>query len=149
MTTVHMAPETLDGVLDRIARSSFRAKFHLSPSDARYARSHGRQVIEGHALRFVEERLAAANPDNDGRQTPMRGHPVFRAQHATATCCRGCLAKHHGVTKHHPLTDDHTTYVVAVIMRWIDRELARTPIDSARSRPATRRAPADSDARLF
>ena len=63
--------ETLDGVLDRIGRSSFRAKFHLSPADARYARERGPHEIETHAARFIGERLAAANPDNDGRQTPV------------------------------------------------------------------------------
>lgn len=134
--------ETLDGVLDRIGRSSFRAKFHLTAADVTYARERGPREIESHAARFVAERLAAATPDNDGRQTPMRGHPVFRAQHATATCCRGCLAKHHGIVKHHPLTDEHQTYVVAVIMRWIERELVRHPVDpGGAAQPATRRAP--------
>lgn len=121
------SPETLDRVVERIGRSPFRAKFHLSPADVRYARGRGRDQIATHAARFIEERLAAANPVNDGRQTPMRGHPVFRAQHATATCCRGCLARHHGIVEHHPLTDEHQAYVVAVIVRWIERELARLP----------------------
>src|SRR3546814_7102519 len=48
-------------------------------------------------LRIVEKRLAPAEPVNDGKQTPMRGHPVLIAQHATATCCRSCLAKWHGI----------------------------------------------------
>ena len=144
--------ETLDGVLDRIGRSSFRAKFHLSPADARYARDRGPREIETHAAHFIGERLAAANPDSDGRQTPMRGHPVFLAQHATATCCRGCLAKHHGIVKHHPLTDEHQAYVVAVIMRWIERELRRLPHDSCRAPlpPSKHRRPGmSSHAALF
>ncbi len=33
------------------------------------------------------------------RQTPFRGHPVFIAQHATATCCRECLAKWHRIPR--------------------------------------------------
>jgi hypothetical protein len=34
----------------------------------------------------------------------MRGHPVFIAQHATATCCRGCLAKWHDIPAGRALT---------------------------------------------
>ena len=82
----------------------------------------------------------------------MRGHPVFLAQHATATCCRGCLAKHHGIVKHHPLTDEHQAYVVAVIMRWIERELRRLPHDSCRAPlpPSKHRRPGmSSHAALF
>lgn len=43
--------------------------------------------------------MAPKNIDNDGKQTPMRGHPVFIAQHATATCCRECLKKWHNIKK--------------------------------------------------
>lgn len=91
--------------------------------------------MEEHAARFIDERLAAANPHNDGRQTPMRGHPVFRAQHATATCCRGCLATHHGIVKHHPLTGEQQAYVVNLIVRWIEHELRGIP---AREEPSPR-----------
>ena len=42
-----------------------------------------------------DRREAPAYIVNDGKQTPMRGHPVFIAQHATATCCRECIRKWH------------------------------------------------------
>ena len=45
-------------------------------------------VVLAHARALLEERIAPANPPNDGKQTPMLGHPVFVAQHATASCCR-------------------------------------------------------------
>jgi hypothetical protein len=73
------------------------------------------------------DRLAAAQPRNDGRQTPYRGHPVFVAQHATATCCRTCLAKWHGVPAGVALSEEQQGYVVDVICRWIGRELAPPP----------------------
>ncbi|MEU6081408.1 DUF4186 family protein [Streptomyces sp. NPDC047108] len=41
--------------------------------------------------------MAPAEPYKDGRQTPYRGHPVFVAQHATATCCRGCPQRCHHI----------------------------------------------------
>ena len=49
-----------------------------------------------------------------------KGHPVFLAQHATATCCRGCLEKWHGIEKGRELTASEQQYVVNIIMRWID-----------------------------
>ena len=74
--------------------------------------------------KIVATRLAPAEPRNDGKQTPYRGHPVFVAQHATATCCRSCLERGHRIAKGHVLTPDEWGYVVDVICRWIERELA-------------------------
>jgi hypothetical protein len=72
-----------------------------------------------HARGFVIERLAPAKPRNDGKQTPMRGHPAFAAQHATATCCRGCLEKWHYIPRGEPLTDEQIEYVLEVLGRWL------------------------------
>ena len=80
--------------------------------------------MRAHAAEIIAERLAPAEPRNDGRQTPYRNHPVFVAQHATATCCRSCLETWHGIAKGHRLDRDERAYVVEVIGRWIDRELA-------------------------
>lgn len=59
--------------------------------ERQYCLDKGPEIIDRHAADFIRQRLAPAAPINDGKQTPMRGHPVFIAQHATATCCRGCL----------------------------------------------------------
>ena len=53
------------------------------------------------------------------RMTPMRGHPVFVAQHATATCCRSCLAKWHGIPAGKVLDQTETSHVLAAIERWL------------------------------
>ena len=78
------------------------------------------------AAQIVRQRLSAAEPKNDGKQTPMRGaphgHPIFLGQHATGTCCRGCLEKWHGIPKGRPLTDAEQTYIVDVLMQWISRQ---------------------------
>jgi exodeoxyribonuclease V alpha subunit len=66
-----------------------------------------------------QKRIAPQYPKNDGKQTPMRGHPVFIAQHATATCCRGCIQKWHGIKKGKALSDMEIQFLVEVIMRWI------------------------------
>ena len=84
---------TVEQALSRLQRSAFRAKFHLSEQDRQYIADKGMETIQRHAADFVRTRLAPASIPNDGKQTPMRGHPVFIAQHACACCCRGCLHK--------------------------------------------------------
>ncbi|MFV0369470.1 MAG: DUF4186 family protein, partial [Hyphomicrobiaceae bacterium] len=78
--------------------------------------------------------LAPANPHNDGKQTPMRGHPVFVAQHATGTCCRGCLAKWHGIPARTALSADQQEYVVSVIAHWLTEERKR-PAPASKTPP--------------
>ena len=112
----------VDALFEALGRSGFRSRFRLGAREAAYLRQRGTETVLQHARQFVEDRLAAAEPANDGRQTPMRNHPVFIAQHATATCCRGCLAKWHGVAKGRPLTADEIDYIVRVIERWLRRQ---------------------------
>jgi hypothetical protein len=52
----------------------------------------------------------------------MRGHPVFIAQHATATCCRSCLQKWHGIAVGRPLSEAELDHVIGAIMRWLDEQ---------------------------
>lgn len=110
-------------LFERLSRSGFRSRFHLSPHDRDYFQSKGPATIRHHAEDFILRRLAPAQIPNDGRQTPMRGHPVFTAQHATACCCRGCFAKWHHIPAHRPLTPDEQRYAVDVIMAWLLREI--------------------------
>ena len=114
-------------VFERLARSKFRNRFRLEEKDRQYVREKGMDVIREHAGQTVEKRLAPAEIPNDGKQTPMKGHPVFIAQHATATCCRGCLEKWHGIPQGRELTRDEQGRVVQIIMAWIERQLDRKP----------------------
>jgi hypothetical protein len=116
--------ESLDDRIEAIARHPFRAKFHLRGRDRATAILRGPSAIRAHAGDLIAKRLAPAEPHNDGKQTPYRGHPVFVAQHATATCCRTCLRKNHGIEPGVELTPEQQDYVVDVICRWIERELA-------------------------
>jgi hypothetical protein len=109
----------LDEVFEALGRSEFRSRFRLSGKEAAYLRQKGITTILEHARDFVSKRLAQANPANDGRQTPMRNHPVFIAQHATGTCCRGCLEKWHHIPKGQPLTDEQIEYILRVLRRWL------------------------------
>ena len=122
----------LDEVFARLPHSSFRSRFRLGERERAYLEARGLSTIMVHARDFIARRLAPAFPDNDGKQTPMRGHPVFIAQHATATCCRSCLAKWHDIPRGRPLSEADTTHIVSAIERWLRAELART----SGSRPA-------------
>ncbi|MFJ3230723.1 DUF4186 domain-containing protein [Streptomyces sp. NPDC086787] len=115
---------SLDQRLDTIARQPFRARFHLRGRDRVIAELSGPTALRRHAYDLVAKRLAPAEPYKDGRQTPYRGHPVFVAQHATATCCRSCLQRWHRIPKGRQLTRAERAYVVDVICRWIEREVA-------------------------
>jgi hypothetical protein len=106
-------------LFEALKRSAFRAKFRLAPRDQAYLRERGIDDVVAHAERFIAKRLAPAQPVNDGKQTPWRGHPVFVAQHATATCCRGCLSKWHRIEKGRELTAREQAYVVGVITAWL------------------------------
>ena len=109
----------LDELFAGLGRSKFRSRFRLAGKEAEYLRDKGLELILDHARDFVTKRLADANPVNDGKQTPMRNHPVFVAQHATGTCCRSCLAKWHGIPKGRPLTQEQIDYIVEVLRRWL------------------------------
>ena len=122
-----MAITVHSNVLARLATSRFRARFRLGARERAYAEAKGRDTVERHARDFIAQRLAPALPRKDGRQTPMRGHPVFVAQHATATCCRGCLEKWHGIARGRDLTDAEQARAVAMIMAWIERETDAAP----------------------
>lgn len=112
--------QDINDVLQRLSKSTFRQRFKLGAKEQTYLRIKGRDAVREHARGFIATRLAPAHPRNDGKQTPMRGHPVFIAQHATATCCRGCLAKWHGIAVGAALTEAAQAHVLAVIETWLD-----------------------------
>ena len=117
-----MIGRNLDELFAALAESAFRRRFHLRGKELEYLRRKGLTVVMEHAEDFIEKRLAQAAPPNDGKQTPMGHHPVFIAQHATATCCRGCLQKWHGIKKGHALDAAEKRYILEVIKTWLARE---------------------------
>ena len=117
---------TIAEALDRLSRSKFRAGFHLSRKDLAYLEEKGEETIKRHARDFVKIKLSPAEPANDGKQTPMRGHPVFKAMHATACCCRGCMEKWYRGPQHRELTETEQEAVVSLLMAWLRRQKDRT-----------------------
>jgi hypothetical protein len=116
----------LDPLFAALARSPFRMRFRLGPKEQAYLAEKGLPTILDHAASFVAQRLAPACPVKDGKQTPMRGHPAFIAQHATATCCRECLAKWHFIPAGRALSAKEQAHVVATIGRWLAEQSAKT-----------------------
>lgn len=116
---------TIEQTFERLAKSKFRSRFHLSEKDKSYITTKGMETIRSHAEDFVRTRLAPAVIPNDGKQTPMRGHPVFIAQHACACCCRGCLNKWYKVKKGIELTPVQQEKIVNLLMAWIEHEMDR------------------------
>lgn len=114
--------EKIKNILDRLSKSKFRSSFHLKDKDILYIEDKGIDKIRNHAYDFVTKRLADTSNVTDGKQTPMKGHPVFIAQHATGTCCRRCLEKWHYISKNKNMTYDDIKYVVDIIMSWIEKE---------------------------
>ena len=107
-------------VLPRIQRSKFRMRFKLDQNDLAYIERVGAEKIKLHTADFIEKRLVPAFPDNDGKQTPFKGHPIFKAQHATATCCRDCLAKWYFIPKGRVLTNHERQKIIHILLDWVD-----------------------------
>ena len=113
--------QTIDQALDKLERSRFRSSFHLTKKERLYLEEKGMAVMRSHAEDFVRQKLAPSDPINDGKQTPMHGHPVFKAMHATACCCRGCLNKWYRVPLHRELTESEQNRIVNLLMAWLER----------------------------
>ena len=110
-------------ILEKLSKSQFRSSFKLKDNDKDYVNQKGLDVIKSHAYDFITKRLAPKIIPNDGKQTPMRGHPVFIAQHATATCCRSCLYKWHKIEPNKELNKNEIDYIVRIIMNWIKLQM--------------------------
>lgn len=113
---------TIDETLDKLSRSKFRGSFKLTKKERVYIEEKGMEVIRSHAADFVRMKIAPAKLPNDGKQTPMHGHPVFKAMHATACCCRECLYKWYRVPQGQELTEDQQERIVRLLIAWIERQ---------------------------
>lgn len=116
---------TIDEALARLEKSKFRSSFHLASRELEYIEKKGIETVRSHGRDFVRTRLAPAEIPNDGKQTPMRGHPIFVAQHACACCCRSCLEKWYKVRRGVTLSESQQEKILNLLMAWIMREMKR------------------------
>jgi len=112
-------------ILSKLSKSKFRSSFHLSKKLKEYVNTKGMELIKNHAYDFINKRLKPKNIINDGKQTPMKGHPVFIAQHACACCCRSCLYKWHHIQPNKELTNKEVDYIVNLLLLWITTEIKK------------------------
>ena len=115
--------DRVEKILDSLSKSKFRSSFHLKEKELNYIKEKGMDTIKSHAIDFINQKLAPANPLNDGKQTPMKNHPVFIAMHACACCCRSCLYKWHNIPKNKELNNKEKEYILNLLMTWIKKEL--------------------------
>ena len=114
--------QTIEETLNKLEKSKFRSSFHLTKKEKAYLEEKGMDVMRSHAKDFVRQKLAPAEPLNDGKQTPMHGHPIFKAMHATGCCCRGCLDKWYKVPLHQELNEVQQEKIVNLLLAWIDKQ---------------------------
>jgi hypothetical protein len=114
--------EDIDKKIYSLSKSKFRSSFHLTKYMIKYIDEKGMETIKNHAYDFINSRLKPKFISNDGKQTPMKGHPVFIAQHATATCCRKCLEKWYKIPYNRNLTEKEKKFIKALIISWIEKE---------------------------
>lgn len=111
-----------NNVINKLQKSKFRSSFKLKQKDIDYINEKEMSMIKRHAVDFINQKLAPANPENDGKQTPMKNHPVFIAMHACACCCRTCLYKWHKIPMNKELTKDEKNYIYGLLIYWITLE---------------------------
>lgn len=111
-----------NNVINKLQKSKFRSSFKLKQKDIDYINEKGMSMIKRHAVDFINQKLAPANPENDRKQTPMKNHPVFIAMHACACCCRTCLYKWHKIPMNKELTKDEKNYIYGLLIYWITLE---------------------------
>ncbi len=115
--------------LKELSTSKFRSSFHLRKYMIEYINEKGMDTVKKHTVDFIEQKLSPAYPNNDGKQTPMKGHPTFIAQHACACCCRGCLEKWHHIPKGKELSKNEKNYIYLLLIKWIENEYKKSTIN--------------------
>ena len=117
--------QVIQNKLDSLSKSKFRSSFHLKQKEIEYIEKKGLEEIKKQAYEIINKRIKPKIIENDGKQTPMKNHPVFIGQHATATYCRGCIEKWHHIKKNKELTEHEIDFITTLIIEWIRREYER------------------------
>lgn len=95
----------------------------LSQYAINYARRKGSVGLRHAAQKTI--RNAVGNPIHpaQGRQTPretkLTANTIHYAQHATACCCRKCLAEWHGIPMDRVLSDGEISYLTDIVMLYV------------------------------
>lgn len=115
--------------LKSLQKSKFRSHFYLKEKELHIIDEKGFEKIKEHAYDIIKKNIACYNERLDGKQTPMKNHPVFIAEHATATCCRGCIERWHHIPKTKELNDNEINFIVELIMAWIKKDYQKSNLN--------------------
>jgi len=89
-----------------------------------YALRKGRTELRGAVRRRLEQSIGPATPWRDGAQTTFGGtNPTNYARHATASCCRKCVAEWHGIPEGKALTSDEIDYLTDLAMLYLEERI--------------------------
>jgi hypothetical protein len=89
-----------------------------------YALRKGSVALKDSIRSRLNSSVALAKPFHDGIQTPFESNnPIHYAQHATASCCRKCIEKWHGIERGKDLNEEEITYLTQLIMEYIKIKL--------------------------
>jgi hypothetical protein len=109
-----------------------------------HARRKGRINLRQAVRHRLERYLAPTAPPRDGFQTPFTGNAIYYAQHATACCCRTCLAYWHDIPKGRKLTEREVEYCEELINLFLVQRLPKLK-DEPEKVPRRRKSAVGSD----
>jgi hypothetical protein len=131
-----LAVNEINYLFDQLPREAVRAKWWTEPLDAAAEAALVRLRARGGVRERIERRLVQSlnrlyrqpngrlTPFRDGRQTPYTGNVLYYAQHATATCCRRCVACWHGISEGREITPVELAYLVQLVLAYLEKRFA-------------------------
>lgn len=109
-----------------------------------HARRKGRVELRVFANRQLRQLVGSVRHAREGYQTPRETSPhanaINFAQHATACCCRKCIAEWHGIPATRPLSDDELAYFTDLVMLYVEERIPAMTDDRV-SIPPIRKQP--------
>jgi len=132
----HLALDEIDYLFEQLPREAVRVKWWTDALDPKAEASLERLRDDHRVRERIERRLTQSlnrlyrrpdgrlSPFRDGRQTPYSGNVLYYAQHATATCCRRCIACWHGIPEGREITPTELGYLINVVLAYLRRRFA-------------------------
>jgi hypothetical protein len=116
----------------------------LTQNALNYAKRKGRVLLWVAAEKQIRNLVGSAKHPREGIQTPRENSPhanaVHFAQHATASCCRRCVAEWHGIPEGQALSNEEITYLTELAMLYLHAripDLSDSPVVVPRKRVAS------------
>lgn len=100
----------------------------LTERAVNYAKRKGRALLRVAAEKQIRTLVGSEKHPREGIQTPRenseKANAIHFAQHATASCCRRCIAEWHGIPESRALSEGEIVYLTELAMLYVN---ARVP----------------------